>query len=134
MFDHGNRSVRHCDYQAYANLVSRGVNDDFHWNIVAALNGNASAISFQSVNFPGWIARTLHFVFNDCDLVAMFLAPVTSAESGRLGLITPSSHDAASFLPVSCSTAANCFQFVSIEPAGQYISLSPQLVGSCSKE
>ena len=68
-------SFRHCDAQGY---VTDGADDDHFFTLVAALNNVSGAFSFRSVNFPEW-----------------FIAPVTTAEPGRLGLVqAPAAADA----------------------------------------
>ena len=70
-------SFRHCDAQGY---ITDDAGDDHRFTLVAALSGVASAVSFRSVNFPAW-----------------YIAPVTTAEPGRLGLVEAPAPAAASW-------------------------------------
>lgn len=61
-------SYRHCYSQAF--VTPTDGNLDHQFKIVPSLNGDANAISFQSINYP-----------------TSYIAPVTTAEPGRLGIV-----------------------------------------------
>ena len=96
---------RHCNYVLYASQIESS--DDFHFNLIPALNGNTSAISFQSVNFPDH-----------------FMTIVTSgSETNRLGISTSYDNNDASFA-VSGTDLTNAYvSSLSLNPSfsGQYI-------------
>ena len=71
-------SFRHCDAQGFITADDAG--DDHRFTLVAALSGEANAVSFRSVNFPAW-----------------YIAPVATAEPGRLGVVEAPAPAAASW-------------------------------------
>lgn len=63
-------SFRHCDAQGYITQTEGGGRLDHAFTLVAALNGDAAAVSFRSVNLP-----------------TSYIALVAGAEPGRVGLV-----------------------------------------------
>jgi hypothetical protein len=71
-------SFRHCDAQGFVTPNDGSL--DHVFTLVAALNGAAGAVSFRSTNFPTW-----------------YIAPVATAEPGRLGVVQDPPSEAASW-------------------------------------
>lgn len=71
-------SFRHCDAQGFITETDDSLDHEF--KLVPALNGDAAARSFQSVNFALY-----------------YIAPVATAEPGRLGVVQAPAADAASW-------------------------------------
>ena len=113
-------AMRHCSYQLYATpLDGSGPGDDFNWDVISALNGDAAAVSLRSVNFP-------------TKYVQQITAAGSGVEPGRLGVSeVTDDKDAASFTPVA-GDAPNTYMFKNVKSGG-FISRNSQLSGSCSK-
>lgn len=77
-FNMATYSFRHCDAQGF--ITPNDGSLDHIFTLVAGLNGAAGAVSFRSTNFPTW-----------------YIAPVATAEPGRLGLVEAPPSDAASW-------------------------------------
>lgn len=103
-------SFRHCDAQGF---VTRTDGDaDHEFVIVAALDGTADAVSFRSVNFPEW-----------------FVAPVSTAEPGRLGVVrAPAPLDAS----WTATPAAGSGVTLSLRSRGGAMAVGSNLTGSCA--
>jgi hypothetical protein len=118
-------SIRHCSFQLHA--CNGGEDADFVFNIVAALNGEKGAVSFQSSNY-----KTKYITSTGVDQ-----AGVPTAEKSRLGVVEPGKDkDAASFAVVPGLSDAKAFSFQSLSAAfkGQYISTNGLHTGSCKYE
>ena len=117
----GGLGFRHCDYQAYATPVENG-NDDFNFDAIPALSGDANAVSFMSVNYPS---------------MALTIIPNAGfAETGRLGIAEGADPFNASWtvVPGLSNPAMYSIQSQSKSPAfaGKYITKFSQLSGSCA--
>jgi Alpha-L-arabinofuranosidase B (ABFB) domain len=107
---------RHCNYVLFASQIESS--DDFHFNIVPALNGNKSAISFQSVNFPDH-----------------FMTIVTSGtETERLGISTSYDNNDASFAVSGTDLTQAYVSSLSLNPSfsGKYISVIEGTTTECT--
>jgi hypothetical protein len=114
--------IRHCDYQCYATPATEG-NDDFTWNVVAALNGNSSDFSFQSTNYPD------HYI--------TVITDPSFKETGRLGVTTNPNVDDASFSSVAGLASSDYISFISrsrnANYTGKYITVNTGVIsGGCS--
>ena len=104
-------SFRHCDAQGFA-TPSDG-NDDHSFTIVAALNGAPGSVSFRSVNYPAW-----------------YVAPVATAEPGRLGIVQAPAAADASWVIAAAAGSPGAFT-LTLVGRGQ-VALGANLTGSCS--
>lgn len=108
-------SVRHCYWQAFATPLD---GDDGHWTLVQALNGASGAVSFESINYPGY-----------------YLAPGTVGnEPARLlALQGPDANDAS--FAVSPAANASQYSFTSLSKnasyAGLLLSQATSITGLC---
>ena len=87
---------------------------------VPGLNGEAGAVSFQSINYP-----------------TRFMTLVGHAEPGRLGIAAPGSIDDASFKIVTGLGNSSQSSLVSLSKGGfggGYVTLSGSLQGGCAAE
>ena len=108
-------SFRHCDGQGF--VTPTQTNPDHDFILVAALNGaSAPALSFQSVNFP-----------------THYIAPVTDAEPGRVGIVQAPPPNSASWLPATA--AGGSVTLASLAPAraaAPFLAPGSNLTGSCA--
>lgn len=102
-------SFRHCYSQGF--ITPTDSNPDHQFKLVPALNGDAGAISFQSINYP-----------------TSYIAPVTTAEPGRLGIVQGPPADDASW------TIANSGAGVTITLRSRALSMTvgSNLTGICA--
>lgn len=103
-------SFRHCDAQGF--VTDTDGNDDHAFTLVAALNGDAGAISFRSVNYPQW-----------------YIAPVTTSEPGRLGIVQAPIAADASWVATPAAGAAVTLTLAS---RGLAAAVGGNLTGSCA--
>lgn len=109
-------SFRHCDAQGFATPMGLGPDEDHLFRVVAALNGDGgSAVSLQSINFPTY-----------------YLAPVTTAEPGRLGVVAQPAADDASWLVQPTTGGAVALVSLSRAFAGQVMTLASVQSGACA--
>ena len=107
---------RHCDAQGFSTPITGDADHEF--TLVPALNGDPSAVSFRSVNFPAW-----------------FIAPVASAEPGRLGVVqAPAPADASWTAAPAAGGGAGGGAGVTLTLAGGRgaMTLGSNLTGSCA--
>lgn len=76
-------SLRHCNYVASACPYEEG-NEDFEFKAVKALNGDSTAISFQSVNFPDMYLTP---IFGKGSVVPLGLLDVTNTDDATFKII-----------------------------------------------
>jgi hypothetical protein len=109
-------SFRHCNGQGFVTPNPPGPLDDHFFTLVAALNGEAGAVSFRSVNFPEY-----------------YIAPIMGAEPGRVGIFqAPAAADAS--WAVAPAAAGGGFTFECASRAGQFLSVGSNLTGVCASE
>ena len=107
---------RHCDAQGFSTPITGDADHEF--TLVPALNGDPNAVSFRSVNFPAW-----------------FIAPVASAEPGRLGVVqAPAPADASWTAAPAAGAGAGGGASVTLTLAGGRgaMTLGSNLTGSCA--
>jgi hypothetical protein len=103
-------AFRHCDAQGFATPPDGSA--DFDFRLVAALNGDAALVSLQSVNFPRF-----------------FVAPVATAEPGRLGVVSaPLAADAS----WAVTPAPGGFTLALPSRGGLVAAVGTNLTGSCA--
>jgi len=104
-------SYRHCYSQAF--VTPTDGNADHQFKLVPALNGDSNAISFQSINYP-----------------TSYIAPVTTAEPGRLGIVeTPSVPDDASW---TITSAPNNGVYIVLKSRNLAMTMGNNLTGICA--
>ena len=95
----GGIAIRHCNANLYAcdyRVGLQGPPQDFLWDIVDALNGEPTAISFRSVNYPN-----------------TFIAFTSSSRPGRLAGLSSPNRDDASFVVLPQGNSKFAFQTLS---------------------
>ena len=104
-------SLRHCYSQAFVTPSDGGA--DHAFRVVAALNGDSGAVSFQSTNYP-----------------TNYIAPVTGAEPGRVGIApAPAPSDASwSVTP----TAGGAVTLSLASRGGAVMSVGWNITGTCA--
>ena len=108
--------VRHCYSQAYVTPLAKKDND-FGFKLVAALNGAPGAVSFESVNYN-----------------TSFLAEVSTAEPGRLGIVPAPDPDDASWLASPAPGGGMFLTSTKSSTPPLAITLGPNLTGICAHE
>jgi hypothetical protein len=106
-------AFRHCDAQGYVTPTAAS-GEDHLFTLVAALSGAPGAVSFRSVNFPAW-----------------YLAPIASAEPGRLGLVQAPPPAAATWALVPA--AGGGFE-LRHSASGLAAGVGTNLTGACSSQ
>lgn len=106
-------SFRHCDAQGFVTPFDG--NADHSFKLVAALNGDASCVSFQSVNFPAW-----------------YIAPIAGAEPDRLGLVQEPKPADASWTISPASGGRAGFMVTLPSRNGLAMSVGGNLTGLCA--
>ena len=102
-------SFRHCYSQGF--VTPTDSNPDHQFKLVPSLNGDAGAISFQSINYP-----------------TSYIAPVTTAEPGRLGIVEgPPAADAS----WTITTVGNGVS-ITLRSRGLSMSVGSNLTGICA--
>ena len=107
-------ALRHCYSQAFITTTSTsGADHDFR--LVAALSGTPDAVSFESLNYPG-----------------NYLAPVATAEPGRLGIVpSPAALDA-SWTAQAANGGAVTLLTLSPAFSGAGMAVGSNLTGICA--
>jgi non-reducing end alpha-L-arabinofuranosidase len=111
-------SFRHCDAQGF--VTETDLDQDHDFVVVPALNGQAGALSFRSVNYPTY-----------------FIAPMTDdpAEPGRVGVVeAPQADDASWSLAPASSPSSSSFTLTCLGPTrnGAVLGVGTNLTGSCA--
>ena len=95
-----------------------------HTSQVPALNGAANGVSFQSTNYPS--------------MFVAILPPTAGLEAGRLGIVANANPSNASWavVPGLANASQYSIQSLSTTPAfaGQYVTQSTRLTGSCAAD
>ena len=104
-------SFRHCDAQGF--VTPDGPDPDHSFTLVAALNGDAGAVSFRSVNFPTY-----------------FIAPIVGAEPGRVGIVEKPPAGDASW--VAAPAGDGTFSLANAGRSGSFLSAGSNITGSCA--
>jgi len=113
--------IRHCDYVLWQTPQIAPM-QDFVWHVVAALNGESGAVSFQSTNYPTYF---------------LSISPQSGLEPGRLGIVpqvaTQAYNDSSSFKVVPGLADSSLYSFVAYgEFEGYYIAADQSQIGGCS--
>jgi len=108
-------SFRHCDAQGFVTPDDgSGPAEDHLFLVVPALSGAPpGALSFQSVNFP-----------------TFYIAPVSGAEPGRLGVVEKPAPDAASW--VATPAPSGGFTLALPSMGGAAMTVGSNITGSCA--
>ena len=106
-------SFRHCDAQGFVTPFDGNL--DHLFKLVAALNGDASCVSFQSVNYPAW-----------------YIAPIAGAEPGRLGLVQAPKPADASWTIAPSSGGRTGFVVTLPSRNGLAMTVGGNLTGHCA--
>ncbi len=113
--------VRHCSFQLFACHEHTDPPEDFLFTVVPALNGDASGISLQSVNYPD------HYI-------AVVSDPLI--EVGRLGISDSADVNDASFAVVPGLANASFYSLrtLSTNPKfkGSYVAINSKISGMCA--
>ena len=107
-------SFRHCDAQGFITPDDGG--DDHRFTLVPALSGQPGQVSFRSVNFPAW-----------------YLAPVATAEPGRLGIVQAPGAAAASWALAPAAGGGGGLELRSAA-TGQAAVVGSTLTGACAPQ
>ena len=105
-------SFRHCDAQGFITPDDGG--EDHRFTLVPALSGQPGQVSFRSVNFPAW-----------------YLAPIATAEPGRLGIVQAPGAAAASWV---LAPAAGGGLELRSAATGQAAVVGSTLTGACAPQ
>eukprot|EP01062_Namystynia_karyoxenos_P003544 TRINITY_DN11283_c0_g1_i1.p1 TRINITY_DN11283_c0_g1~~TRINITY_DN11283_c0_g1_i1.p1 ORF type:complete len:833 (+),score=275.17 TRINITY_DN11283_c0_g1_i1:84-2501(+) len=105
--------LRHCLFSLYSTAPSLGLQDDFAWKVVPALNGKGDSVSFQSVNYA-----------------TRYIVPINGSdvEAGRLGIRPVTDKDMASWRVIPAQDGSYSFQ----SSGGGYLALDGRLQGDCA--
>lgn len=104
-------SFRHCDEQAFVTPTDGNADHDF--KVVAALNGDSNAFSLQSINYP-----------------TSYIAPVSGAEPGRLGIVeAPTAADASW---TAAPAAGGNGVTLTLRSRGLFMAVGGNLTGTCA--
>ena len=102
-------SFRHCYSQGF--VTPTDSNPDHQFKLVPSLNGDPGAISFQSINYP-----------------TSYIAPVATAEPGRLGIVQGPVPDDASWTISPSGSGVS----ITLRSRGLSMSVGSNLTGICA--